>query len=170
MKTYRELNSEEKIQLEKIIEEVVQLLPKGNTFFAAEINSKLKTKHDYDKDKNDILRIIEDKRKEGIINKEKSKELKLAVTTLFNEFIRISPKKTIEVSISEQPEETLKKQDNNDTKMQIGELYIKIQDTYVKIPEKVMYRIIDIPGNEEKQTMQYYIIDNPENRHQEKNR
>ena len=43
-----------------------------------------------------------------------------------------------------------------------GELYIKIQDTYVKIPEKIMYRIIDIPGNEEKQTMQYYIVDEKE--------
>lgn len=170
MKKYIELNQEEKIQLEKLIEEVVQLLPEGNTFFASEINSKLKTKQDYDKDKNDILRIIEDKRKEGIITKDKSKELKLAVTTLFNEFIRISPKKTIDISIGEQPEKTQVDENTEDAKMHIGELYIKIQDTYVKIPEKVMYRIIDIPGNEEKQTMQYYIIDNPENRPQEKNR
>ena len=40
-----------------------------------------------------------------------------------------------------------------------GELYIKIQETYVKIPEKVMYRIIDKPGNEDTQTMQYYIVE-----------
>ena len=43
-----------------------------------------------------------------------------------------------------------------------GELYLKIQDTYVRIPEKIMYRIIDIPGNEEIQTMQYYIVEESE--------
>ena len=157
MKKYIELNQEEKIQLEKLIEEVVQLLPEGNTFFASEKNSSLKTKQDYDTDKNDILRIIEEKRKEGLIDKEKAKELKLAVITLFNEFIRISPKKTIDIPIQqEQPKP------REESKMIEGELYIKIQDTYVKIPEKIMYRIIDIPGNEEKQTMQYYIVDEKE--------
>ena len=154
MKTYRELNLEEKQRLEELINEVVRLLPQGNTFFASEKNSSLKTKHDYDTDKNDILRIIEEKRKEGLIDKEKAKELKLAVITLFNEFIRISPKKTIDISIQqEQPKP------REESKMIEGELYIKIQDTYVKIPEKIMYRIIDIPGNEEKQTMQYYIVE-----------
>lgn len=154
MKTYRELNLEEKQRLEELINEVVRLLPQGNTFFASEKNSSLKTKQDYDTDKNDILRIIEEKRKEGLIDKEKAKELKLAVITLFNEFIRISPKKTIDISIQqEQPKP------REESKMIGGELYIKIQDTYVKIPEKIMYRIIDIPGNEEKQTMQYYIVE-----------
>lgn len=157
MKTYRELNIEEKQRLEELINEVVRLLPQGNTFFASEKNSSLKTKQDYDTDKNDILRIIEEKRKEGLIDKEKAKELKLAVITLFNEFIRISPKKTIDIPIQqEQPKQKEK------TEMIEGELYIKIQDTYVKIPEKIMYRIIDIPGNEEKQTMQYYIVDEKE--------
>ena len=157
MKTYRELNLEEKQRLEELINEVVRLLPQGNTFFASEKNSSLKTKHDYDTDKNDILRIIEQKRKEGLIDKDKSKELKLAVITLFNEFIRISPKKTIDIPIQqEQPKP------REESKMIEGELYIKIQDTYVKIPEKIMYRIIDIPGNEEKQTMQYYIVDEKE--------
>lgn len=154
MKTYRELNLEEKQRLEELINEVVRLLPQGNTFFASEKNSSLKTKQDYDTDKNDILRIIEEKRKEGLIDKEKAKELKLAVITLFNEFIRISPKKTIDIPIQqEQPKP------REESKMIEGELYIKIQDTYVKIPEKIMYRIIDIPGNEEKQTMQYYIVE-----------
>ena len=154
MKTYRELNLEEKQRLEELINEVVRLLPQGNTFFASEKNSSLKTKQDYDTDKNDILRIIEEKRKEGLINKEKAKELKLAVITLFNEFIRISPKKTIDIQVQqEQPKP------REESKMIGGELYIKIQDTYVKIPEKIMYRIIDIPGNEEKQTMQYYIVE-----------
>lgn len=157
MKTYRELNLEEKQRLEELINEVVRLLPQGNTFFASEKNSSLKTKHDYDTDKNDILRIIEQKRKEGLIDKDKSKELKLAVITLFNEFIRISPKKTIDIPIQQ---EQLKPRE--ESKMIEGELYIKIQDTYVKIPEKIMYRIIDIPGNEEKQTMQYYIVDEKE--------
>lgn len=157
MKTYRELNLEEKQRLEELINEVVRLLPEGNTFFASEKNSSLKTKQDYDTDKNDILRIIEEKRKEGLIDKEKAKELKLAVITLFNEFIRISPKKTIDIPVQqEQPKQKEK------TEMIEGELYIKIQDTYVKIPEKIMYRIIDIPGNEEKQTMQYYIVDEKE--------
>ena len=157
MKTYRELNLDEKQRLEELINEVVRLLPQGNTFFASEKNSSLKTKQDYDTDKNDILRIIEEKRKEGLIDKEKAKELKLAVITLFNEFIRISPKKTIDIPIQqEQPKP------REESKMIEGELYIKIQDTYVKIPEKIMYRIIDIPGNEEKQTMQYYIVDEKE--------
>ena len=157
MKTYRELNLDEKQRLEELINEVVRLLPEGNTFFASEKNSSLKTKQDYDTDKNDILRIIEEKRKEGLIDKEKAKELKLAVITLFNEFIRISPKKTINIPVQqEQPKQKEK------TEMIEGELYIKIQDTYVKIPEKIMYRIIDIPGNEEKQTMQYYIVDEKE--------
>ena len=157
MKTYRELNLEEKQRLEELINEVVRLLPQGNTFFASEKNSSLKTKQDYDTDKNDILRIIEEKRKEGLIDKEKAKELKLAVITLFNEFIRISPKKTIDIPIQqEQPKP------REESKMIERELYIKIQDTYVKIPEKIMYRIIDIPGNEEKQTMQYYIVDEKE--------
>lgn len=157
MKKYRELNLEEKQRLEELINEVVRLLPQGNTFFASEKNSSLKTKQDYDTDKNDILRIIEEKRKEGLIDKEKAKELKLAVITLFNEFIRISPKKTIDIPIQqEQPKP------REESKMIEGELYIKIQDTYVKIPEKIMYRIIDIPGNEEKQTMQYYIVDEKE--------
>lgn len=157
MKTYRELNLEEKQRLEELINEVVRLLPQGNTFFASEKNSSLKTKQDYDTDKNDILRIIEGKRIEGLIDKEKAKELKLAVITLFNEFIRISPKKTIDIPIQqEQPKP------REESKMIEGELYIKIQDTYVKIPEKIMYRIIDIPGNEEKQTMQYYIVDEKE--------
>ena len=157
MKTYRELNLDEKQRLEELINEVVRLLPEGNTFFASEKNSSLKTKQDYDTDKNDILRIIEEKRKEGLIDKDKSKELKLAVITLFNEFIRISPKKTIDIQVQqEQPKP------REESKMIEGELYIKIQDTYVKIPEKIMYRIIDIPGNEEKQTMQYYIVDEKE--------
>lgn len=157
MKTYRELNLDEKQRLEELINEVVRLLPQGNTFFASKKNSSLKTKQDYDTDKNDILRIIEEKRKEGLIDKEKAKELKLAVITLFNEFIRISPKKTIDIPVQqEQPKP------KEESKMIEGELYIKIQDTYVKIPEKIMYRIIDIPGNEEKQTMQYYIVDEKE--------
>ena len=154
MKTYRELNLEEKQRLEELINEVVRLLPQGNTFFASEKNSSLKTKQDYDTDKNDILRIIEEKRKEGLIDKEKAKELKIAVITLYNEFIRFSPMKTIDIPIQqEQPKP------REESKMIEGELYIKIQDTYVKIPEKIMYRIIDIPGNEEKQTMQYYIVE-----------
>lgn len=157
MKTYRELNLEEKQRLEELINEVVRLLPQGNTFFASEKNSSLKTKQDYDTDKNDILRIIEEKRKEGLIDKEKAKELKLAVITLFNEFIRISPKKTIDIPVQQEQQKT-----REESKMIEGELYIKIQDTYVKIPEKIMYRIIDIPGNEEKQTMQYYIVDEKE--------
>lgn len=157
MKTYRELNLEEKQRLEELINEVVRLLPQGNTFFASEKNSSLKTKQDYDTDKNDILRIIEGKRKEGLIDKEKAKELKLAVITLFNEFIRISPKKTIDIPVQQEQQKT-----REESKMIEGELYIKIQDTYVKIPEKIMYRIIDIPGNEEKQTMQYYIVDEKE--------
>ena len=157
MKTYRELNLEEKQRLEELINEVVRLLPQVNTFFASEKNSSLKTKQDYDTDKNDILRIIEEKRKEGLIDKEKAKELKLAVITLFNEFIRISPKKTIDIPVQQEQQKT-----REESKMIEGELYIKIQDTYVKIPEKIMYRIIDIPGNEEKQTMQYYIVDEKE--------
>ena len=157
MKTYRELNLEEKQRLEELINEVVRLLPQGNTFFASEKNSSLKTKQDYDTDKNDILRIIEEKRKEGLIDKEKAKELKLAIITLFNEFIRISPKKTIDIPVQQEQQKT-----REESKMIEGELYIKIQDTYVKIPEKIMYRIIDIPGNEEKQTMQYYIVDEKE--------
>ena len=157
MKTYRELNLDEKQRLEELINEVVRLLPEGNTFFASEKNSSLKTKQDYDTDKNDILRIIEEKRKEGLIDKEKAKELKLAVMTLFNEFIRISPKKAIDIPVQQEQQKP-----KEESKMIEGELYIKIQDTYVKIPEKIMYRIIDIPGNEEKQTMQYYIVDEKE--------
>ena len=162
MKTYRELNVDEKHKLEELINEVVSLLPEGNTFFASEKNSFLKTKQDYDTDKNDILRIIEEKRKEGLIDKEKANELKLAVTTLFNEFIRISPKKTIDIPKQEE-KPPVEEKDRQESQMTEGELYIKIQDTYVKIPEKVMYRIIDIPGNADKQTMQYYIVDEKEN-------
>ena len=162
MKTYRELNVDEKHKLEELINEVVSLLPEGNTFFASEKNSFLKTKQDYDTDKNDILRIIEEKRKEGLIDKEKAKELRLAVTTLFNEFIRISPKKTIDIPKQEE-KPPVEEKDRQESQMTEGELYIKIQDTYVKIPEKVMYRIIDIPGNADKQTMQYYIVDEKEN-------
>lgn len=163
MKTYRELNIDEKHRLEELISEVITLLPEGNTFFDSEKNSSLKTKQDYDTDKNDILRIIEEKRKEGLIDKEKAKELKLAITTLFNEFIRISPKRTIDIPKQEehqQPEEKT----TSESQMTEGELYIKIQDTYVKIPEKVMYKIMDIPGNEDKQTMQYYIVESKENK------
>lgn len=162
MKTYRELNLDEKQELENLINEVVRLLPEGNTFFASEKNASLKTKQDYDTDKNDILRIIEEKRKEGLIDKEKAKELKLAVTTLFNEFIRISPKKTIDIPKQEEKPK-IEEKVRQESQMTEGELYIKIQDTYVKIPEKVMYKIIDIPGNEDKQTMQYYIVDEKEN-------
>ena len=35
-------------KLESLINEVVRLLPEGNTFFASEKNSSLKTKQDYD--------------------------------------------------------------------------------------------------------------------------
>ena len=44
-----------------------------------------------------LLRLIEDKRKDGFINKEKSKELRKAVIVLFTEFVRISPKRPIKL-------------------------------------------------------------------------
>ena len=102
MKSYIELNDEEKKQLEELIKEVRLLLPDYLELFSSEKldssnNIVLKTKQDYDNDKNLLLRLIEDKRKDGFINKEKSKELKKAVIVLFTEFIRISPKKSIEI-------------------------------------------------------------------------
>ena len=117
MKTYNELNLEEKQELEKQINEVISLLPEGNTFFASEKNSSLKTKQDYDTDKNDILKIIEEKRKEGLISKEKSKELKIAIMILFNEFIRISPKKTIDIQKASYTIKKLKKKFQNQKEM-----------------------------------------------------
>lgn len=157
MKTYRELNLEEKNDIEVLINEVKELLPKDNNFFDSETideNDKkiLKTKQDYNDDKNKILQIIEEKRKIGQIEKEYSKKLKIAVTILFNEFIRIAPKKTYTIEAESKQEKTNKK-----IHMHIGDLYIKIEDTYVKIPEKVLYKVVDIPGNEEKQTLQYFI-------------
>ena len=105
--------------------------------------------------------MLNKKRKEGIIDKEKSKQMKLAVTTLFNEFIRISPRKNYEVNKSE-----VQSEKNNELKaiydgtvMSVGELYIKIGESYVKIPEKALYRIINIPGNDEMQSMQYFITE-----------
>ena len=166
MKTYRELNSEEKIELTSLIDDVLKILPLNNNFFSAEKidssgNFVLKTKQDYDKDKNDILRIIEEKRKEGLFDKDKSKRMKLAITTLFNEFIRISPKKVFDISCREVKEvtDTNLKAIYNGRVMSVGELYIKISDTYVKIPEKALYKILDIPNNDEMQSMQYFICD-----------
>ena len=83
MKTYRELNLQEKLELEKIIGEVVQILPKDNAFFESEKQNNdgitiLKTKQDYNEDKNAIIQLIEEKRKYGKIDKQKSKQMKIA--------------------------------------------------------------------------------------------
>ena len=43
--------------------------------------------------------------------------------------------------------------------MNVGELYIKIGESYVKIPEKALYKVMDIPGNDEMQSMQYFITE-----------
>lgn len=165
MKTYRELDIDGKAKLTELINEVLKILPSDNTFFSPDLidsqgNSFFKTKQDYDKDKNEILRIIEEKRREGLIDKEKSKQMKYAVTTLFNEFIRISPRKNYEINKSEvESEEKSQKALYNGKTMNVGELYIKIGDTYVKIPEKALYRVMDIPGNDEMQSMQYFIAE-----------
>lgn len=168
MKTYRELDLNEKEKLTALIDEVLSFLPIDNTFFLSnkidsQGNNYLKTKQDYDKDKNEILRIIEERRKGGLIDKEKSKQMKLAVTILFNEFIRISPRKIYDVNKKEVnvSKDTLKAECNGKV-MNVGDLYIKIGETYVKIQEKVLYRVMDIPGNDEIQSMQYFIA-NEEN-------
>ena len=175
MKTYRELNLEEKTDLEKIISEVIELLPKNNDFFSSEKtddngNKILKTKQDYNEDKNSILQIIEKNRLDGIISNQKSKEMKISITILFNEFIRISPRKIYQIKnendeqakISEDEQirekEKRKAHIDNISQMKTGELYIKIQGTYIKLPEKVIYKIIDNPANDEIQTLQYIII------------
>ncbi len=166
MKTYRELDIDGKSKLTSLIDEVLKLLPYDNTFFSSgkmdsQGNIYLKTKQDYDKDKNEILRIIEEKRREGLIDREKSKQMKYAVTTLFNEFIRISPRKILKVD----KDEDESKSDNrprafyNGVVMNVGELYIKIGESYVKIPEKALYKVMDIPGNDEMQSMQYFITE-----------
>ena len=85
--------------------------------------------------------------------------MKYAVTTLFNEFIRISPRKIIKF---DKDEEKLKSDNRlrafyNGVVMNVGELYIKIGESYVKIPEKALYKVMDIPGNDEMQSMQYFI-------------
>lgn len=174
MKTYKELNLEEKKDLEDVIQEVIKLLPVDNNFFAPEKideygKSILKTKQDYDQDKNDILHIIEEKRKEGLIDKEKAKKMKMAITILFNEFIRISPRKMIELDKQEETrpvelsgQKAIHKVNGKEMIMNVGELYIKIQDTYVKIPEKALYKVMNIPGNEEMQSMQYFIANEDE--------
>lgn len=166
MKTYRELDIDGKTKLTALVQEVIQFLPLDNTFFSPEKMdsqgiSVLKTKQDYDKDKNEILRIIEEKRKEGLIDKEKSKQMKYAITTLFNEFIRISPRREYEINkkeVSASEENELKAVYKGMT-MNVGELYIKIGESYVKIPEKALYRVMDIPGNDEMQSMQYFITE-----------
>lgn len=166
MKTYRELDTDGKAKLTALVYEVFQFLPLDNTFFSPEkIDSQgisiLKTKQDYDKDKNEILKIIEEKRKEGLIDKEKSKQMKYAITTLFNEFIRISPRREYEIDKKEANvcSENGLKAVYNGTIMNVGELYIKIGDSYVKIPEKALFRVMDIPGNDEMQSMQYFITE-----------
>lgn len=174
MKTYLELNDEEKKQLEESINEVRLLLPDYVELFSSEKldssnNIVLKTKQDYDNDKNLLLRLIEDKRKEGFINKDKSKELRKAVIVLFTEFIRISPKKTIEIKdekdVFDKIENTINKQvtkNINGLKMNVGELYALVHGTYVKLPEKVLYRLVDIQGDENKQRLQYFITNDKE--------
>lgn len=178
MKSYIELNDEEKKQLEELINEVRLLLPDYLELFSSEKldssnNIVLKTKQDYDNDKNLLLRLIEDKRKDGFINKEKSKELKKAVIVLFTEFIRISPKKSIEIKEEEPLKDVIEEvsvsgkdeheyRSVNGLKMNVGELYALVHGTYIKIPEKILYRLVDIPGDEEKQRLQYFITNDDE--------
>ena len=176
MKRYNELDLEEKEKLALSIQDVIFFLPVDNTFFISEKkdfqgNSFLKTKQDYDKDKNEILRIIEIKRKEGLIDKEKAKQMKCAITILFNEFIRISPKKTYEIDKKEDImcNDALKAVYNGEI-MDVGELYVKISETYVKLPEKVLYKIMNIPGNDKMQSMQYTIREEQEVEYLSKNR
>lgn len=161
MKSYLELNGEEKKNLEELINEVRLLLPEYYELFSSEKldssnNIVLKTKQDYDNDKNKLLRLIENKRKDGFINKEKSKELKKAIIVLFTEFIRISPKKSIK--LGEDSRVNLIKEDSHDIKMESAELYALIHGTYVKIPEKILFRLSDIPGEDDMQRLQYYIV------------
>lgn len=178
MKSYIELNDEEKKRLEELINEVRLLLPDYLELFSSEKldssnNIVLKTKQDYDNDKNLLLRLIEDKRKDGFINKEKSKELKKAVIVLFTEFIRISPKKSIEIKEEEPLKDVIEEvsvsgkdeheyRSVNGLKMNVGELYALVHGTYIKIPEKILYRLVDIPGDEEKQRLQYFITNDDE--------
>lgn len=173
MKSYIELNDEEKRQIEEYINEVRILIPDSEYLFSSEKldslnNIVLKTKQDYDQDKTLLLRSIEGKRKQGIIDKEKSKKLKNAVIVLFNEFIRISPKKTIEIKQEQQEdimaEETKKVnlKQINQMQMQVAELYAFIHGTYVKIPEKILYKLIDIDGEPDKQHLQYFITNDEE--------
>ena len=178
MKSYIELNDEEKKRLEELINEVRLLLPDYLELFSSEKldssnNMVLKTKQDYDNDKNLLLRLIEDKRKDGFINKEKSKELKKAVIVLFTEFIRISPKKSIEIKEEEPLKDVIEEvsvsgkdeheyRSVNGLKMNVGELYALVHGTYIKIPEKILYRLVDIPGDEEKQRLQYFITNDDE--------
>lgn len=178
MKSYIELNDEEKKQLEELINEVRLLLPDYLELFSSEKldssnNIVLKTKQDYDNDKNLLLRLIEDKRKDGFINKEKSKELKKAVIVLFTEFIRISPKKSIEIKEEEPLKDVIEEVSDsgkdeheyrsvNGLKMNVGELYALVHGTYIKIPEKILYRLVDIPGDEERQRLQYFITNDDE--------
>ena len=166
MKTYSELNLEEKSGLEKIIKEIIELLPKDNTYFESEKKNDegkliLKTKQDYNEDKNTIIQIIEQKRQEEIIDKQKSKEMKIAITILFNEFIRISPRKIYQITKEKQLEEDEKethKKPSDIENMIIGKLYIKVQGTFIELPEKVLYKVCDIPENSEMQTLQYMIM------------
>ena len=46
--------------------------------------------------------------------------------------------------------------------MNVGELYALVHGTYIKIPEKILYRLVDIPGDEEKQRLQYFITNDDE--------
>ena len=161
MKSYLELNNEEKMKLEELINEVRLLLPDYYELFSSEKldlsnNIVLKTKQDYDNDKNTLLRLIEDKRKDGFINKEKSKELRKAVIVLFTEFVRISPKRPIK--LGEDSRVDFIKDDSHNIKMENAELYALIHGTYVKIPEKILFRLVDIPGEDDMQRLQYYVV------------
>ena len=171
MKTYRELNLEEKSDLEKIISEVVILLPKDNTFFESEKKNDngqiiLKTKQDYNDDKNTIIHIIEEKRQIGIIDKQKSKEMKIAISILFNEFIRISPRKIYQICKEIHSEKKVKNDavhiQNELLNMKVTNWYVKIQGTYIELPEKIMYKVYDIPENDEMQKLEYIIVNNEE--------
>ena len=93
MKSYIELNDEEKKRLEELINEVRLLLPDYLELFSSEKldssnNMVLKTKQDYDNDKNLLLRLIEDKRKDGFINKEKSKDF-IEVPNTFSDGVNV---------------------------------------------------------------------------------
>ena len=164
MKTYRELNLQEKSELEEVISEVVQILPKDNSFFESEKKNDdgitvLKTKQDYNEDKNAIIQLIEEKRKYGTITKDKSKQMKIAISILFNEFIRISPRKIYQTdSGTKKEEKDIKIGEEVASNMKVANLYTKIHGTYIKLPEKILYKISDKPENDEMQTLQYVIV------------